>query len=196
MSVLRLRLERRVRPMAGLSSCGDAVVEAQAPGWHFIAVIDALGHGPDAEESARAAEVAIRASAGQALETVFDAVHRSLVRRRGVVMAGVLAQAASFSFAGVGNVEIFTPPDVNRPVSMTGTLGGAAYRFRAFDLPLRHGQRWVLASDGINARAAVALITQLGRKPAVAVADALMKDAGRETDDASLVVIDVEGAAS
>ncbi|MCU0695225.1 MAG: SpoIIE family protein phosphatase [Myxococcaceae bacterium] len=196
MSGVRLKLEHRVRPMAGLSSCGDAVVEAIAPDWHFIAVIDALGHGPEAEDSARAAEAAIRASAGSPLETVFAAVHRALSKRRGVVMGGLLAQAATFTFAGVGNVEIFSPTEVNRPVSMAGTLGGGAYRFRAFTLPMRSGQRWVLASDGLNAREAGPLITQLTTKPATTLADTLMAKAGRDTDDVSLVVIDVEGAAS
>jgi hypothetical protein len=196
MSRWRLLVEQRVRPMAGMTSCGDVVVDAVAPDWHFVAVIDALGHGPEAEDSARAAASAIRASAGAPLETVFDAVHRSVARRRGVVMAGLLVQAATFTFAGVGNVEIFTPAEVNRPVSMAGTLGGASYRFRAFDLPLRAGLRWVLASDGINAREAAPLLTKVWQKPAASVADALLSGVGRETDDVSLVVIDVEAARS
>jgi hypothetical protein len=192
-TALRLQLERRVRPMIGLTSCGDAIVEAVAPDWHFVAIIDALGHGPEAEESARAAESAIRASVGSPLETVFNAVHRSLFKRRGVVMAGLLAQASTFTFAGVGNVEVFSPAEVSQPVSMAGTLGGGAYRFRTFVLPLRAGQRWVLASDGINPREAAPLITKLIQQPATTVADALMAGAGRDTDDVSLVVIDVGG---
>jgi serine/threonine protein phosphatase PrpC len=196
MSGLRLQVERRLRPMVGMTACGDAIVEAVAPNWHFVAIIDALGHGPEAEESARAAEAAIHASVGAPLETVFDAVHRSLARRRGAVMAGLLSQAATFVFAGVGNVEIFTPAEVNRPVSMAGTLGGGAYRFRTFELPLRKGQRWVLASDGINAREAAPLITQTMQKPARAVADTLLQSASKDTDDVSLVVIDIEGASS
>jgi hypothetical protein len=178
--------------MEGLTACGDIVVDVREGDWNLFAVIDALGHGPDAEKSAKAAHHAATQARGQALEQVFGAVHRALPGMRGVVMSALLAQGESLTFAGVGNVEIFSPEGVARPVSMAGTLGGASYRFRSFGFPLKAGQRWVMASDGIRAREAGALLPKLNAEPAEATAEQLMKSVTRPNDDASVLVLDVE----
>jgi negative regulator of sigma-B (phosphoserine phosphatase) len=191
-SDFRFKTAQRVRPMEGLTSCGDAIVEVREGDWNLFAVIDALGHGPDAEKSAKAAVHAATQARGQALEQVFEAVHRSLPGLRGVVMSALLAQGDSLTFAGVGNVEIFSPEGVARPVSMAGTLGGASYRFRSFAFTLKAGQRWVMASDGIRAREASALLPKLNAEPAEVAAEQLMKSVTRPNDDASVLVLDVE----
>lgn len=191
MNALRFNTAARLRPMEGLQSCGDAVIEVREGGWRLFAVIDALGHGPDAEKSAKAAQHAVTQARGQPLSQVFEAVHRALPGLRGVVMSALLVEDSALTFAGVGNVEVFAPEGVARPVAMAGTLGGTGYRFRAFPLPLRAGQRWVLASDGIKAREASALLPKL-KGTAEAVAEHLMTSATRANDDASVLVIDVE----
>lgn len=195
MSVFTFSTAHLVRPMVGLNSCGDAVVEAALGDWRLFAVIDALGHGPDAERSAVAASRAAAAAAGRPLETVFEAVHRALPGLRNVVMAALLVEGASLSYAGVGNIELFSPGGVSQPVSMAGTLGGGRYRFRSFGLPLEVGQRWVLASDGVRAREADALLSKLRAAQPPVVAQQLLEQLGRPHDDASVLVIDV-GAGS
>ena len=192
MNALRFSTAQRLRPMEGLQSCGDAVIEVHEGDWRLFAVIDALGHGPDAEKSAKAAQHAATQARGQPLSDVFEAVHRALPGLRGVVMSALLSHREEFTFAGVGNVEIFSPEGVARPVAMAGTLGGSAYRFRPFPLPLRAGQRWVLASDGIKAREAGVLLPKLSGTPAEAAAEHLMNSVTRANDDASVLVIDVE----
>lgn len=191
MSAFRFTTARRARPIEGLTACGDAVIEVHADNWHLFAVVDALGHGPDAEKSAVLATKAAEASKGQPLSVVFEAVHRALWGHRGVVMSALLVQGDEFTFAGVGNVELFSPADVARPVAMAGTLGTQRYRFRSFQLPLRHGQRWVLASDGIKARDASTALVDLRAHTAEAAADALLERVTRHNDDASVLVLDV-----
>ncbi|MFZ5445667.1 MAG: SpoIIE family protein phosphatase [Myxococcota bacterium] len=195
MSALRFHTAARLRPMEGLVACGDAVVDVSRDGWHLVAVIDALGHGPDAQTSAQAALAAARASAGAPLEVVFGAVHRSLARLRGVVMSALLLEREAVSFAGVGNVELFAPEGVSRPVSMAGTLGGGAYRFRSFPVQMAPGQRWALVSDGIRAREGLSLFATLRAVAAEQAAAAMVERASRPHDDAAVLIIDVGGAA-
>lgn len=178
--------------MEGLVACGDAVVDVSAERWHLLAVIDALGHGPDAELSAHAARRAAEESAGQPLSEVFNAVHRALPKMRGVVMSAVLLEGETATFAGVGNVELFAPEGISRPMAMAGTLGGAAFRFRSFSLPLEAGQRWALASDGIKAREGSALFAKHRASPAKDVAELMVEQAGRPHDDVAVLIIDVE----
>lgn len=192
MSGLRLSTAHRLRPMEGLHACGDAVVEAEVQGWHLLAVIDALGHGPDAELAALAAHKAALGACRQPLAQVFDAVHAALARQRGVVMSALLLENGVATFAGVGNVEIFAPEGVARPLAMAGTLGSGRFRFRSFEVPLAPGQRWVLASDGIKAREGAALLASLRAARPGEVAAALIERATRPHDDASVLVIDVE----
>ncbi|PZR05956.1 MAG: hypothetical protein DI536_31340 [Archangium gephyra] len=185
---------RLSRPLEGSSACGDIVVEEHEGSWSLFAVVDALGHGLEAEDSARRAAEAISAARGRPLQEVFETVHRSLRGRRGVVMSAILVEGETATFAGVGNVEIFTPDGVSRPVTLAGTLGGGVYRFRSFGLPLRSGQRWVLASDGVKTREAGALLAQLRAQPPQAVAATILSQAARVQDDASLLILDVEHA--
>lgn len=196
MSAFRFDIAQRARPMEGLSACGDLVVDVSDGDWRLFAVIDALGHGPDAEKSAKAALNAIVTTAKkQPLSQVFESVHRALPGMRGVVMSALLAERGEFTFAGVGNVELFSPADVSRPVPVAGTLGSGTYRFRSSVLPLRAGQRWVLASDGIRARDASALLAKNREEKPQAVLEALFSSAMRAHDDASVLIIDVETAA-
>jgi hypothetical protein len=194
MSAVKVRTASRLRPMEGLVACGDAVLDVRAEGWHLLAVIDALGHGPDAAVSAVAASQAAAACTGQPLQSVFEAVHRALPRMRGVVMSALLVEATGAQFAGVGNVEVFAPEGISRPVSMAGTLGGAAYRFRSFAVPLSPGQRWALASDGIKAREGSKVFGAHRLLPSQLAADAMVEQAGRPHDDVAVLIIDVEAA--
>ncbi len=191
---LRLSVTTRLRPMEGLIACGDAVIDLHTEDWHLVGVIDALGHGPDAALSASAARRAAEESLGEPLQVVFEAVHRALPKMRGVVMSAVLLERGAATFAGVGNVELFAPEGISRPVSMAGTLGGGAYRFRTFPLLLAAGQRWALASDGIKAREGSALFAKHRAAPAREVADVMVEQAGRPHDDVGVLIFDVEAS--
>jgi hypothetical protein len=194
MSALRFSTASRVRPMEGLTACGDVIIDLRREGWHLLAVVDALGHGPDAAKSASAALQAAQESIGQPLERVFEAVHRALPKLRGVVMSALLLESTGASFAGVGNVEVFAPEGVSRPVAMAGTLGGAAYRYRSFAVALEPGHRWALVSDGIRAREGSVLFHKFRQTPAQEAADSLVAQAGRAHDDVAVLIIDVEAA--
>lgn len=191
---MKYSISKLSRPLEGSSACGDIVVEEHEGDWHLFAVVDALGHGLEAEQSARRAADAITSVRGKPLQQVFEAVHRALRGQRGVVMSAILVDGGTASFAGVGNVEVFTPEGVSRPVTLAGTLGGGAYRFRSFALSLEPGQRWVLASDGVKMREASAMLSKLRQESATSVAAAVLSHCARVQDDASLLILDVGAA--
>ena len=192
MSHVRLATAHRLRPAAGLTACGDTVVEVRHGPWHLVAVIDALGHGPDAEKSARAARKAAEECKGKDLAAVFEGVHRALGGLRGVVMSALLREDTSVTFAGVGNVAVFVPKGTSTPLTLAGTLGGTSYRFRSFPLTLAAGQRWGLATDGVRTREGGALFVAMKAAPAATLLDKLFAEATREHDDVGVVVVDVE----
>lgn len=194
MSRVRLSTTHRLRPVVGLTACGDSVVEVRDGHWHLVAVIDALGHGPDAERSARAAHKAVVASKGRELGMVFEAVHRALNGLRGAVMSALLVEESRVTFAGVGNVALFVPKGTSTPLTMAGTLGGFSYRYKSFPLTLAAGQRWGLATDGVRAREGSALFEAMKGEPAAALLDKLFAEATRSHDDVGVAVVDVEAA--
>lgn len=194
MSFLFPRSGSCFRPLPGLQSCGDAPVVACEEGVQLFAVIDALGHGPDAEESATLAAAILRGHPSRPLAQLFSEVDEGLRSHRGVVLSVIRWTATGSSFAGVGNVDIFGPPGSVRPVAMAGTLGGGRYRFREFPLKTSAGQRWVLASDGLFARRIPEALNTLKSLPAQQAAEQLVAAHSRSHDDACALVIDFENA--
>lgn len=194
MSPVRIDAGRAHRAYGDLYSCGDIAVIERKDCVQLFCVIDALGHGPDAQRSAEAAAAAARAALTAPLCEIFSVVDRSLRGLRGVVMAAVKVDGVEARFAGVGNVELFSPPGQPRPISMPGTLGSTRFRFREFALNFVAGQRWVLASDGIRAREGAILLEQLRAEPAQRAAQLLIEGAGRRHDDVCALILDVEGA--
>lgn len=180
------------RPMPGLSACGDAVVELRLPDdVALFAVIDGLGHGPDAEASAkRVCEVLLTAEASSSLKELFTACDKKLVGMRGVVMSALRVARDGVVFAGVGNVEIVGPPGRSRPLPMSGVLGRGNFRFREWAMELSGPERWYLASDGVKMRGVQQVLEKLKTSDAGTAAQELIRLAGREDDDASAIALD------
>ena len=183
------------RSHEGFTSNGDAVVVAVQGLVQLFALIDALGHGPDAAVSARRAVETLQGNPALTLKELFLSCDRSVVGLRGVVLSALQVRPEGVSFAGVGNVELYGPPDAPRPPCVSGTLGRGLKVFREYAVEVVPGQRWVLVSDGIRARDMVkALAAVAGLDPASA-AQELVKLAGRPDDDASALIMDfTEGA--
>ena len=60
-----------VRPYQGLKSCGDAAVHITHGTAQRFVIIDALGHGPDAEKTAKRLTVLLRETVELQLPEVF-----------------------------------------------------------------------------------------------------------------------------
>ncbi len=74
---------------------GDLHVVAPFPGGVLVAVVDGLGHGPDAAEAARIAVAVLQDAAGQPATSLVERCHAALRRTRGVVLSVASLDAGS-----------------------------------------------------------------------------------------------------
>lgn len=155
-----------------------------------FAVIDALGHGPRAEEAALAAAAALRvASLGDGVEALFAAVHKALRGGRGAAMTLVLREGSLLRAAGVGNVAMrLVGP--GSPLSLVPTDGVLGARTRTLRVAEGHATsgRLVLCSDGISQRFDPALVAQGSLEDACA---RLLADHGVRHDDATVLIAEL-----
>ncbi|NML46965.1 SpoIIE family protein phosphatase [Ramlibacter sp. G-1-2-2] len=173
--------------------CGDAWAFAVHGNKSAMAVVDGLGHGPDAAEAADAAIAVFQAEPMVAPRQLLERMHARLRSTRGAAVALLQADATAdvVRLAGAGNV-------VGRLVSGTSdrTLltqhGTAGVTIRTPDetlLPWPAHALLVVCSDGINTRwQPDILVPVLGRDPTLAAA-LLVRDHCRGRDDATVAVL-------
>lgn len=178
------------RSARGFSACGDATFIWSEGTAGLFAVVDALGHGPEAAASARIAAEALARGAGRPLPELFLGCDRALSGRRAVVLSAIQVREDDILFAGIGNVEVYGPPGVPRPPTAAGVVGQGLRAVREWQLPVQDGHRWVLVSDGISRRATAGGLHGAQQLAAEEAAARILQLAGREDDDAAVVVVD------
>jgi phosphoserine phosphatase RsbX len=145
--------------MPGEGESGDIGVVARVPDGALLAVIDGLGHGPEAARAAEAAAATVHECAGEPLMVVMEHCHRTLRGTRGVVitLAQVDEHRDVLSWVGVGNVEGRIWPAVpgdtltrQAPPLRGGVVGHHLPRLTAATLPLTRGDLMILSTDGIK----------------------------------------------
>lgn len=181
------------RPIPGECESGDQYLVAPFPDGVLVAVIDGLGHGPEAAAAARQAVTVLAEHAAEPVTELMKRCHEKLRRMRGVVMtlASFDAAAGRLSWLGVGNVECMllradAEPDARResPLLRGGIVGDRLPPLRAAALPVHPGDLLVLATDGI----ASGFIRDL-RYPAYPeqLISSLFHQYARQTDDALIL---------
>jgi len=169
---------------------GDACLVTSSAGGMLVAVVDGLGHGPEAAAASQLAVQVLGANAQESLAALVLCCHDALRRTRGVVMslAWLCPDPAAVTWLGVGNVDgvlvrARTSSALRR--SYLTTLGGVVgYRLpalRATRLALSPGDMLLLATDGIRAGFADGLGRQ---QSAQEVADAILASHATAADDA------------
>ena len=93
--------------LEGEEESGDLHVVAPFDGGALVAVIDGLGHGPEAAVAARSAAEALERDSTQPVGELLERCHRELRGTRGAVitLASFNARAGTMTWAGVGNIE-------------------------------------------------------------------------------------------
>jgi anti-sigma regulatory factor (Ser/Thr protein kinase) len=174
-------------PMTGETHCGD--------GWALtadglLAVIDGLGHGPEASLAARRGEASAQSARGDP-HAVIDAMNAALRGTRGAVVMVVQPTDSCVSFAGVGNIAgaLIGIDQVTRLHSSWGVVGGNAVAPRAHIAAWKQGDVLLLHSDGLS-RAVEAFTARRLRyvEPALAAA-IILRDAATKLDDQTVIVI-------
>ncbi|HVV50728.1 MAG TPA: SpoIIE family protein phosphatase [Polyangia bacterium] len=189
-----LRWAVRSRPLATETESGDLHLVAPTAGGALLAVIDGLGHGPEAAAASRLAAATLREHADGDPGELINRCHAALRGTRGAAML-VLALSfadAVFSWAGIGNVEGWHQRGTRREalVSKAGVVGYQISTPLQRQADLRPGDLFFLATDGISPRFADAV--RSGGEPEE-IAAAVLEKYGRANDDALVLVARCEG---
>lgn len=180
------------RPHPSERENGDAWVVHQHERVWRIAVIDGLGHGPEAASAAQAAVHALDTKPDAEPAAAIHACHAALAGTRGAAMsvARIDLQAARLTYAGIGNVEahLWQGGARQRPISYRGIVGTVMRTVRSFELSLEGP--WLLAmhSDGLSSRLEIPEPGDAWDDPQ-SLAEALLEQWARQTDDATVVVV-------
>jgi negative regulator of sigma-B (phosphoserine phosphatase) len=187
---VNLQLAHESRPCSGECANGDTTVVRENGAWALLAVVDALGHGPRAEEVAvTAAESLLRLPEGTGAREAVDILHLDLKATRGAAAMVCVLKNSLLEGCGVGNV-LLRVQGARIPVTLTpGVLGRRLRRTRPFFGKAPPGSRLVLASDGISQR--FRFTDQRALSPHE-LCRHLMTTYGKFHDDATVLVADVE----
>lgn len=177
----------RTCPRNGERENGDAVLLRREADFAIAAVIDGLGHGPQAAAAAAAAVRYLEAWVPGDLEEAMRGIHEALRGTRGAAAGVCLLRGSTLACCGVGNVEIRCI-GAKIPILLSpGVLGARVQSFRICRSELPTGCRVVLFSDGISYRAPLEGLRHLD---ADATCEVLIRDHRKPDDDASVVVCD------
>lgn len=195
-SIARWGIATRVR--SGESDSGDHCLVLERPDGLLLAVMDGAGHGPEAAAAARTAiETLRRASSAQPVDLVTQCHEQLRGTRGGVLSLGLIRpRDNSLSWLGVGNVEaaVFSATRENaaRLLLRNGVVGMWLPPLKAYTLELAPGDTVIFATDGVDNRFTDEL-EPAGKDPQ-ALAESILRDYGRRSDDALALVLRYTGA--
>lgn len=184
----------------GEAESGDLHVVLPRSEGALVAVIDGLGHGPEAAHAARAAADILTQKPSASVAELFECCHEGLRKTRGVVMslATLDARSSTLEWFGVGNVEAALlraeHGDARSHASVTARGGVLGYRMppvRTGTAKVAPGDLLVMATDGLHNGFASDI--PLDWEPQ-AIADWLLAKYARGTDDALVLAARYLGA--
>lgn len=189
----RVRWAARCRPAKGQEACGDAYLVFQGENAVTAAVVDGLGHGPDAEQAAQTViaylQTQFQTHPNRPLDDLMQGCHRTLSGTRGAAVAFCRLEPdrGRMLFCGVGNVTLRSYPDRRGlGISLPGVVGYRMRRVRVFECELNEGDLVTMFTDGISGRFPMDAFAALG---IVALVTRVEAEFGKDHDDATLVAL-------
>jgi len=189
------------RPATGETLSGDDFIVELTDETTLVAVIDGLGHGPEAAKATTRAAEYLTENAAQPLVPLVEGCHRALRNSRGVVLAVARLEEAgrTLSWVGVGNIEarVFrSGRDWGQSETLLmrgGVVGYQIPQLRPRSLGLRRGDLLVMTTDGIRGGYPEALSPT---QTVQAAADRVLAGYGNNSDDALVLVSRLIGGSS
>ena len=174
----------------GNESGDQYLVSRTADGGVLVAVVDGLGHGPEAASAAKTAIAVLEASGERELGARFLRCHERLRDTRGVVLSLALFATGSLTWLGVGNVDgVLLRSGFSAPEQLLvrgGVVGRRLPSLELSRLTVARGDTLILATDGIQSRFAEDPGAAFAAPP---TAERILADHGKETDDALVLVV-------
>jgi hypothetical protein len=185
-----------VRPCDGETLSGDVVLVQPQEGGVFAALIDALGHGPDAHRLGVKLSDALAGWLSQATLPEpaggLAVLHESARSTRGAAAAIAWLDGETLHgwVAGVGNVRCRLFGAATRTIEFAdGVLGQRVRSPRPVRFALRPSDVVILFSDGVAGRFRKDDYPSLDLDPAPEIAFNVVRRFGKSADDASCAVM-------
>ena len=176
------------RPHPAELVCGDLVAVTQGRDALVAAVIDGLGHGPEANKAALAAQQAVLREGPLSPAALLYKCHDAMKATRGAAMSILrLQQGGRGAFPGVGNVALHVR--ARQPISAISIPGIVGHRMRKvqeFAFAFRPGDLFCLASDGIVSALS---LEGVDASRLHAEAERIVASFGRPNDDATALLV-------
>jgi len=171
--------------------CGD-----QAGCWEHssktvLCMIDGLGHGKGAERAAMKALDFLERHHHEPLLEVFATCDKALSDTRGVAMGIAVADpdAGRLTYAGIGNTRaMVVGQETTRLSSHYGIVGGGYRTLKTETVPLTPGDLVIMYTDGIEGLIDLSDYDETLRVEVGRLAETIVEDWCRETDDAAVLV--------
>jgi negative regulator of sigma-B (phosphoserine phosphatase) len=188
----RLEHSSLLRPCMGERVSGDAVVIRPLETGLFAAIIDVLGHGPDAHELTHVIEAFLDRHATADVAGLMARLHQRLKGSRGaaVGLCAVDSEKGSIDYVGIGNTSLrrFGESE-NRLVSYDGVLGQNMRTPLLQSLKLEPGDLIMLYTDGVSDRFTTAEYPGVMQHAPEKVVRNIIDRFGKDHDDSACIAI-------
>lgn len=197
--------------MPGHAESGDEYLVKPFANGVLVAVVDGLGHGERAAAVAKTAVITLRTYPHESVTSLMQRCHENLRGSRGAVisLASFNALAGTMTWLGVGNVNgiLWHTNEKSNPGHKSLLLRGGVVGYRLPSLrdavlPVTPGDTLIFVTDGIRSGFIKEQIqdpfsqTLDHTRPPQEIADFIMAQYGRETDDALVLVARYNGTAT
>jgi serine phosphatase RsbU (regulator of sigma subunit) len=182
----------RIRPCPGERLSGDTVVIRPLEQGLFVAIVDVLGHGPEANELTHVIDAYLARYGTSDVSGVMKRLHQHLKGTRGAVvgLCAIDASTGRVDYAGIGNTTLRRFGKVEtRLVSQNGVLGQNMRTPWPQTLQLESGDVIVLYTDGVSDRFTSDDYPGVLRHAAEEVASNIVQRFGKDHDDAACVAV-------
>ncbi|NCF64938.1 MAG: SpoIIE family protein phosphatase [Chloroflexi bacterium] len=180
------------RPCFGELVSGDDAIVRSRNGSVFLAIVDALGHGPNANDIAVQIRTFLDAEWQEDVVSTLLGLHEAIRGSIGaaVGLASLDLASGKLRYTGVGNTVIrkFGTRSIRLP-STEGVVGSRMRSPREQKLQLDETEVLTFYSDGIKDRFELSEYPQLIYESSRSVARKIVRNYGKQYDDATCLVV-------
>ena len=173
--------------------CGDAGLMLEHREVLLCALIDGVGHGPNAASAAEMAKNYIEANSEAPLTEILQGMHEVLKSTQGAVacLCRIDLKSGQLIMSGIGNItcRIFRGLDSERLLSREGILGYMVSSPREHSYRLDNSDLLLMHSDGVREHFELFEYPGILKGNATAVAERIVETLGKNNDDASCLAV-------
>lgn len=177
-----------IKPLLNEDECGDICLMLDSEDVFFVALLDVLGHGREAQILALRSIDIIENNYFDDIQKIVDVLHKKIHRSRGLVgsFIQINKKTDELTYLGIGNVTgIVLGVKNHRFVNKEGVIGQNISRHRIEKLVLKDKDLILLYSDGIPEKINIELKGDFGDKSAKMIAREIVDVYSRKNDDST-----------